>query len=107
MISNPTLFFVLACVVTAVTEASDLEFSQEEVRNALISEGISDSGAAEITDFLFKNRPEDITAGELKEEFREFLMKLNIKDKLSIKRIINSELKMLFSGENDGSISIC
>uniref|UniRef100_A0A1I7UFY5 EF-hand domain-containing protein n=1 Tax=Caenorhabditis tropicalis TaxID=1561998 RepID=A0A1I7UFY5_9PELO len=84
----------------------EVDFSREEIRSGLLSEGISENGAAEITDFLFKDRSEDITPGELKQEFREFLSMLSIEDKQSIKRIINNELERFFSEQADDNHTI-
>ncbi|CAO4380238.1 unnamed protein product [Caenorhabditis nigoni] len=100
MFSKVIIAIAFFCVVVA--HPPEVEFSPEDVKNALIMEGLSNSGAAEITGFLYKDRSDNITAGELKAEFREFLEKLSLEDKHAIERIISRELERFFhdNGEN-------
>ncbi|KAF1751486.1 hypothetical protein GCK72_018040 [Caenorhabditis remanei] len=92
------IFFVF---VSSIPNSPEVDFSPDDVKKGLINEGVSESGATEITVFLFKDRPEDITAGELKTEFREFLEKMSIEDKSAIKGIISRELEKFFSESGD------
>ncbi|ULT90456.1 hypothetical protein L3Y34_008652 [Caenorhabditis briggsae] len=98
MFSKVIIAIAILCVVVASANSPEVEFSPEDVKNALILEGLSNSGAAEFTEFLYKDRSDDITAIELKTEFRQFLEKLSLEDKLSIKRIISRELERFFHG---------
>ncbi|CCD69749.2 DUF148 domain-containing protein [Caenorhabditis elegans] len=98
-----SLLFIFCCVALASTDGQI--FSPKDVENGLISEGVTEPGAHEITEFLFKERPDDVTAGELKIEFQKFLASLSEGDKAAVRQIINKELDKFFEG-NEESVSI-